>query len=192
MTQLSLPIRPWVLPGNPSWNERGQRFSWRMMLRHKDCLLWYKIQSDGDHLFVPAKMIMTPNQIQRAPRDPELVRQGALKLQQLTASIGFAQCQVFALDLVSLNGRKPRPLVDPDRDLTKVDRGWFRDDWVLQDPGPLPDSRWYRPFDDWWQQCELGEAFAPLKSLRPSEAEAMFDALRAKELAKTDSRPSED
>ncbi|WP_372898464.1 HTTM domain-containing protein, partial [Stieleria sp.] len=31
--QLLLPIRPWVLPGNPSWNERGQRFAWRMMLR---------------------------------------------------------------------------------------------------------------------------------------------------------------
>ena len=33
--QILLPVRPWVLPGNASWNERGQRFAWRMMLRDK-------------------------------------------------------------------------------------------------------------------------------------------------------------
>ncbi|QDV44705.1 Vitamin K-dependent gamma-carboxylase [Stieleria neptunia] len=175
--QLLLPMRPWVLPGNPSWNERGQRFAWRMMLRHKDCLLWFKIQTDDDYLIVPAKIVMTPNQVMRAPRDPELVRQAALKLQSLAASMGQPGCKVYALHLVSLNGRPAQPLVQPDVDLTQVERGWFSDDWVMQDPGPLPREPWRVPFDQWWGRIAMPATFRELRSMRPSEAEAEFDRL---------------
>nr|WP_286178317.1 HTTM domain-containing protein [Rhodopirellula sp. JC639] len=181
--QLLLPLRPWVLPGNPSWNERGQRFAWRMMLRHKDCLLWYKVQTADDYLIVPAKIVMTPNQLMRAPRDPELVRQAAVKLQDLVASMGQPGCQVFALHLVSLNGRPAVPLVDPDVDLTRVARGWFEDDWVIQDPGPLPPTPWRVPLDEWWQQIEMPATFDEIRSMRPSEAEAAYDRLAEQQRA---------
>ena len=175
--ELLLPIRPWVLPGNPSWNERGQRFAWRMMLRHKDCLLWFRIQTDDDYLIVPAKIVMTPNQLIRAPRDPELVRQAAVQLQSLAASMGQPGCKVYALHLVSLNGRPAQPLVNPAVDLTQVERGWFSDDWVTQDPGPLPPEPWRVPFDEWWGRIDMPATFSELRSMRPSEAEAEFDRL---------------
>lgn len=177
IVQLVLPLRPWVLPGNPSWNERGHRFAWRMMLRHKDCLLWFRIQTADDFLIVPAKIVMTPNQVTRAPRDPELVRQAAVKLQSFAASTGQVGAEVYALHLVSLNGRPARLLVDPTVDLTKVRRHWFVDDWVNQDPGPLPAVPWRVPFDLWWEQIELPNTFAELRTMRPSQAEAMFDEL---------------
>ncbi len=179
--QLLLPIRPWVLPGNPSWNERGQRFSWRMMLRHKDCLLWYCVQSDSESLFVPAKHVMSPNQLQRAPRDPELIRQAADKIQSLAEQIGYPECRVYALALVSLNGRPPRLMVNPDVDLTQVQRGWLRDDWVLQYTGDLPKVVRREPLDRWWQLIQMPKQFSELSELRPSEAEAKFDALSAAE-----------
>ncbi|MEO1524963.1 MAG: HTTM domain-containing protein [Planctomycetota bacterium] len=102
LIQLLLPIRPWVLHGNPAWNERGQRFAWRMMLRHKECLLWYKVETDDDFLFTPAEFVMTPNQVRRAPRDPEMVRQAAVKIEDLVRSTGIEDCRVYALALVSL------------------------------------------------------------------------------------------
>ncbi|MEO1615648.1 MAG: HTTM domain-containing protein [Planctomycetota bacterium] len=174
LVQLMLPIRPWVLPGNPSWNERGQRFAWRMMLRHKDCLLWFKLETKDDFLFVPAGKVMTPNQKQRAPRDPELVRQAALRLQAMAAELGQTECRVYALNLVSLNGRPACAIIDPDADLTKVRRGWWKDDWVIQDPGPLPKSPWRMPLDLWWEEVPVPERFGLLTKMRPSQAEAAF------------------
>jgi hypothetical protein len=39
---------------------------------------------------------------------------------------------------VSLNGRPPVPLLDPDRDLAAVPRDLRRADWVMPLPEPLP------------------------------------------------------
>ncbi|MCO8123905.1 HTTM domain-containing protein [Stieleria sp. TO1_6] len=187
--QLLLPIRPWVMPGDAGWNERGHRFSWRMMLRHKDCLLWFKLVTEKDFLFAPATMVMTPSQVLRAPRDPELIRQAAVKIKQLATEIGQPDCQVHALALVSLNGRPAKPIVDPEVDLTGVTRGWWYDDWVPQDPGPLPQDPWQVPPDQWWQSVDLGTSFSALKAYRPSQAQVLYDQLRQQELAKQPTQP---
>lgn len=181
--QLFLPIRPWVLPGNPSWNERGHRFAWRMMLRHKECLLWYKLENSSDYLFAPATLVMTPNQVQRAPRDPELIRQAALKIKEMSASLGQNECRVYALALVCMNGRPPAMIVDPNTDLTIAKRGWISDDWVQQDPGPLPAKAWQRPHDEWWKAIKMPARFAELGQYRPSEAMRLFEQLSNREKA---------
>lgn len=181
IVQLVLPVRPWLLPGNPSWNERGHRFAWRMMLRHKECLLWFKLESDSDYLFAPANLVMTPNQVQRAPRDPELIRQAALKIKEMAASLGQNECRVHALALVCMNGRPPAMIVNPDTDLTAAKRGWFRDDWVLQHPGPLPSTPWQKPLDEWWRKIEMPARFAELGRYAPSEALRLFEQLSKRE-----------
>ncbi|MCC9603175.1 HTTM domain-containing protein [Stieleria sp. JC731] len=175
--QLLLPLRPWVLPGQPSWNERGQRFAWRMMLRHKECLTWFKIETDDDYLFVPASHIMTPNQLTHGQHDPELIRQSANHLQSMASRIGASQTRVYALHLVSLNGRRPAYLVDPDIDLTKVRRGWFKDDWVNQTPGQTMQSPWRKPKDEWWNEIQIPERFKLLTRYSPDEATTMFQSL---------------
>jgi hypothetical protein len=51
---------------------------------------------------------------------------------------GTRDAEVRALTAASLNGRPAQPLVDPNRDLTKVGFSWRRADWVLPLVTPLP------------------------------------------------------
>ncbi|NND98545.1 MAG: HTTM domain-containing protein, partial [Pirellulaceae bacterium] len=172
--QLLLPVRPWVLPGNPSWNERGQRFSWRMMLRHKDTLATYLIVSpEGGYQFFPSTTVMTHYQASRAERDPELLRQGAVELKKMGALVGVSDATVHCLALVSLNGRQPVPLIDPTVDLAMASRGWFSDPWVLANTEPLPEQPWTDDQEQWWRKLELPEPFRQLQGRKPSELEAL-------------------
>ncbi len=169
--QLLLPIRPWVLPGNPSWNERGQRFAWRMMLRDKNTLTAYLIRHEpsGQFLYAPSTVVMTYYQASRAERDPELVRQAAVQLRRKIASLGLPNSRIHALQLVSLNGRRPTPIIDPTIDLASAQRGWFSDDWVIEDPGPFRDQVWAVDKEQWWKSLELPDPFKPLGQTTPSE-----------------------
>jgi hypothetical protein len=170
--QLVLPIRQWVLPGNPSWNERGHRYSWRMMLRRKRVLTTFKVvASDGSYQFFPSRMLMTPNQSIRAERNPELVRQAAVELKKMVAGLGVQEAKIYCLCLASLNGRRPVPIIDPDIDLSAAQRDWFVDDWVNQDHGPLLDRVWNQDTEQWWMELVLPEQFKPLELHRPSELE---------------------
>jgi hypothetical protein len=181
VVQLLLPVRQWILPGNPSWNERGHRYSWRMMLRRKRVLTTFKVVApDGSYQFFPSRMLMTPNQSIRAERNPELVRQAAVQLREMVAGLGVQDAKIYCLCLASLNGRRPVPIIDPDIDLASARRGWFKDDWVNQDHGPLLNNTWNQDTELWWTELVLPEQFKPLELHRPSESEA--EIARQKEL----------
>ncbi|MEM9588876.1 MAG: HTTM domain-containing protein, partial [Planctomycetota bacterium] len=143
VVQLLLPLRHWALPGNPSWNERGHRFAWRMMLRNKRSLVHYLIRNPNDpeqFVFIPSSVILTPYQVQRSERYPECIRQAAIEAGRVGEELGMSDCEVHALALVSLNGRRPVPMVDPGVDLLKVKRGIWSNDWITPDAGPFAES----------------------------------------------------
>lgn len=186
IVQLLLPIRPWIYPGDANWNERGHRFAWRMMLRHKIALTHFLIHDDtnNDFLFVPSTLVLTPYQSDRADHHPELVRQTAVHLSRLAAELGATENRVQALALVSLNGRQPKPLVDPTVDLSRVTRHWWADDWEIADAGPFRQPAWTVPRDRWWIEIDLPEPFAnSLQGRRPEELESYLTELREKQKA---------
>ena len=190
VVQLLLPLRPWVLPGDPSWNERGHRFAWRMMLRHKETLTWFRIENESGFLLAPSTLVMTPYQSSRAERDPELIRQAAVKIKALAEQMGQPDCRVYALSLASLNGRRAVPIIDPDVDLASVKRGWLWDDWVNQDPGPFLEQPWRVAKENWWRELKLPDRFAALQgqSLAKWEGDFRRYAQQQRELAAQQNR----
>ncbi|QDT13113.1 HTTM domain-containing protein [Planctomycetes bacterium K23_9] len=181
--QLILPLRHWVLPGNPAWNERGHRFAWRMMLRNKTVLTTFKVVApDGSYQFFPSTVVMTHYQSSRAERIPELMRQAAVELKKMAKQTGVDNAKVYCLCLTSLNGRRPRPIIDTNIDLASAKRGWLVDDWVLQNHGPLPRQTWDRDKTKWWRQLVLPEQFKQLEMRNPSELEAFVEQQRQQAL----------
>ena len=181
IVQLLLPVRPWVLPGNASWNERGQRFAWRMMLRDKVTLTHFKVTdtNTGEYLFLPSHTVLTGNQMLTAERNPELIRQAAFGLEKLAKGFGVEECEIQCLALVSLNGRRPVPMIDPSVNLLQVERDWFVDEWVTPSPGRLPDRIWNHNTETWWQELTLPESFKPLQGRTPTELREYLGGLGA-------------
>ncbi|TWU55448.1 HTTM domain-containing protein [Rubripirellula reticaptiva] len=171
MIHCLLPIRPALFPGDSNWNERGHRFAWRMMLRNKQALTHYLVvdRNSDDFLFVPSTTVLTGYQAQRADHHPELIRQTAVAISEAAAELGVPENRVYALALVSLNGRRPKPMVDPYVDLTEVQRGWWRDGWVDDDLEPMQDPPWTTPTEQWWTVLELPEPFKALRGRTPTE-----------------------
>mgnify|MGYP006298408801 FL=1 len=65
---------------------------------------------------------------------PDLILQLAHRIGEDFRARGYEQVEVRVDALVSLNGRKPRPMIDPTVDLMGVDDGIGPADWIL--PGP--------------------------------------------------------
>ncbi|MCG8653583.1 MAG: HTTM domain-containing protein, partial [Pirellulales bacterium] len=163
-----------------NWNERGHRFAWRMMLRDKNALTHFLIIDNGrqDFLFVPSTLVLTAYQSSRADHHPELIRQTAVELRRFAAETGAWDIEVHALALVSLNGRQPKPMIDPQVDLSRQTRHWFRDDWEADDAGELLETPWNHPPDDWWRLIELPPPFRDhLQNRRPSELQEYLEGL---------------
>ncbi|MGB7328803.1 MAG: HTTM domain-containing protein [Rubripirellula sp.] len=177
-----LPIRPALFPGDSNWNERGHRFAWRMMLRNKQALTHYLVvdRNSDDFLFVPSTIVLTGYQSQRADHHPELIRQTAVAISEAAAELGVPENRVYALALVSLNGRRPKPMVDPNVDLTAVQRGWWRDEWVDDDLEPMLDPPWTTPTEQWWTVLELPAPFTALQGRTPTELQDYLSDMATK------------
>lgn len=138
LVQLLIPIRPWLYPGNPSWTEYGHNFSWRMMLRAKSGSLRYHVVdlSTGERWTVDPAAHLEPWQLRDMSGKPDMILEFAHDLAELYRREGRGPLEIRAETLVSLNGRPPQALVDPDVDLLRQRRGLAPYDWVV----PLAES----------------------------------------------------
>lgn len=179
--QLLLPLRPGFYPGDANWNEKGHRYAWRMMLRHKEALLHFKVvdnQTD-EHLFLPSTTVVTAYQSVRADYHPELILQTARQLALAAREFGVADCSIYACALVSLNGRKPKLIIDPSVDLLTVTNELPDSEWMFPDPGELEPSElqarhwgskpWTEPLETWWKKTALPQEFQPLQNTTPAD-----------------------
>ena len=137
--QALVPLRHLAYPGDVLWNENGMRWSWKVMVREKHGSVTYHVRLPGGRdIEVSPARYLTPRQEREMAAQPDLILQLAHHIAGELARDGHGPVQVRAHALASLNGRAPRLLVDPDRDLARVPDGLAPTDWVLGERARTP------------------------------------------------------
>lgn len=149
--QVVIPLRHFLLPGNPSWSEEGHYFSWHMMLRGKKSALRYyaKDPLTGRTGTIDLRAFVTPFQLARCSRDPRMIHELGLIIAEDLRRQGVPQVEVRALSLVSLNGRKPQLMIDPRVDLAAEPVTWASPTWIVPLTEPLRKEPWNVPLSEW-------------------------------------------
>lgn len=137
--QVVLPLRTHLYGGNVLWHEQGMRYSWRVMLRDKHGSIRYRVQlADGREVLVPPRRYLTMEQEREMSGQPDLILQLGKHVARDFKARGFGDVSVFVDAQVSLNGRKPVAMIDPNVDLSRLDDGLSRAPWILPSPVTPP------------------------------------------------------
>jgi vitamin K-dependent gamma-carboxylase len=153
------PLRHHLYGGDTSWHEQGHYFSWRMMLRGKRVVMGFAIKDTETKVVMDGNpnRYINADQKDKLGRDPEMILQFAHFLRdEYTKDTGHG-CEIYALVLVSLNGRKPQLMIDPNVDLAQESRGLHTKKWILPQNEPLRWPPWSLPPETWREHVQIPE-----------------------------------
>jgi hypothetical protein len=138
--QLLFPLRHYLYPGDVLWNEQGMRWSWKVMVREKHGSITYhvRVPERGVVVQVPPHRYLTARQEREMAGQPDLVLQLAHHIAGDFRRRGHGAVEVRAEALVSLNGRRARPMIDPAIDLAGVPDDLASATWIAAAPEEPP------------------------------------------------------
>ena len=138
VVQLILPLRHYLYPGNVSWTEEGHNFAWHMKLRTKEGEAVFTVTHPptGQTWIIDSKEYLKPHQLKMTTK-PDLIVQLAHYLAEEKKREGYDNVEVRARVMVSLNGRQPQLLVDPNVDLAKEQVSLLPARWIVPLTTPL-------------------------------------------------------
>jgi hypothetical protein len=137
--QLLLPLRHYLYPGNVSWTEEGHNFAWHMKLRTKigEAVFTVTHPRGGKTWTIKPEDYLKPHQLVKVITKPDLILLFAHYLAEEKRREGYDEVEVRARAMVSLNGRQPQLLVDPNVDLTKEQVSVLPARWIVPLTTPL-------------------------------------------------------
>lgn len=139
VVQLVMPLRHLAYPGSVLWNEQGMRWAWKVLVREKNGSVTYVVKKpDGRRELIEPLSYLTDAQAREMSGQPDLILQLAHRIADDFHARGIAPVEVRAEARVSLNGRRPRLLIDPTVDLARVEDGLRVADWILPEPSEPP------------------------------------------------------
>ena len=155
IVQLLLPVRQAMFPNLVGWTGDGHRFSWRMRA--------YSRRAEGGYLainpetkeeyFVDPAEILGPRSAKYVMTRSDISRDFADWLEmRLAICCGWSSAEIYARYTVALNGRPPQAFIDPNIDLTAVERNLLGPDpWVM----PLETRAAVNTMPDWFPPLPL-------------------------------------
>jgi hypothetical protein len=139
VVQVVLPLRHYLYPGNVSWTEEGHNFSWHMKLRTKDGEAVFTVThpTSGQTWTIKPEDYLKSHQLTKMITKPDLIVQFSHFLAEEKRREGYENVEVRARVLVSLNGREPQLLIDPNVDLAKEEMSVLPARWIVPLTTPL-------------------------------------------------------
>ena len=139
--QLLVPFRYLLYSGNLYWNEEGFRFSWRVMLMHKEghAVFYMKDKKTGRESEINNAKFLTRTQEDQMATQPDMILQYAQILKNhYDGQLLHYGDQKFKIDnpsihadiYVSLNNRLSQKFVDKQHDLTTFDYNLKHRTWL--------------------------------------------------------------
>jgi len=140
VVQVLMPLRHFLYPGNVLWHEQGMRWSWKVMVREKNGSITYHAQDPdtGRAWKVSPMRYLTWRQANEMAGQPDLILQVAHRVADELRAKGVRNPEVRAEVWVSLNGRSPSLMIDPNVDLASVSDGVVPAAWILPAPVDPP------------------------------------------------------
>ena len=137
--QLILPLRHYVYPGNVSWTEEGHNFAWHMKLRTKsgEAVFTVTHPRTGQTWTIKPEDQLESHQVTKMATKPDLILLFGHHLAEQKRREGYDDVEVRARAMVSLNGRQPQLLIDPNVDLTKERVSLLPARWIVPLTTPL-------------------------------------------------------
>jgi hypothetical protein len=133
ISQIVLPWRYLMYPGELFWHEQGFRFSWRVMVMEKQGYTTFRVvdKNNGEHWTVKNDDFLTSFQEKQMAFQPDFILEYAHHLAEYYKINQNRNIAVYADSYVSLNGRSTKRFVDPTIDLTTRSRNLIPIDWLL-------------------------------------------------------------
>jgi hypothetical protein len=121
------------------------RYSWRVMVREKNGSIRYRVRWRGAEreVQVPPSQYLTSHQEREMSGQPDMILQLARRVANDFEARGHEDVEVRVDALVSLNGRRAAPMIDPDVDLAHESDTVAVMPWIAPSPpgDPLPALR---------------------------------------------------
>jgi vitamin K-dependent gamma-carboxylase len=138
--QVAVPARHSLYPGDVLWNEEGMRYAWKVMVREKNGAVTYRVKDpkSGRVWYVSPHEYLDWRQANEMSAQPDLILQLGQHVGWDFRRRGVEEAEVYADVFVSLNGRPPARLIDPDVDLMEVEDSWRPAAWILPGPTSAP------------------------------------------------------
>ena len=136
--QLSIPLRHQFYPGVVHWTEEGHNFAWHMKLRDKDTRMIEFYATDpgsGKTWAIDPLDDLTSRQLRKMSTRPGMILLYSHHIADELRLEGYDEIEIRVKVMVSLNGREPQLLIDPNADLAAQPRTMLPAPWIL----PLKD-----------------------------------------------------
>ena len=139
VVQIFLPLRHYLYPGDVSWTEEGHNFSWHMKLRTKggEAVFTVTHPPTGQTWTIKPEAYLKSHQLIKMTTKPELILLFGHYLAEEKRREGYDDVEVRARVMVSLNGRQPQLLIDPNVDLAKEEVSLLPARWIVPLTTPL-------------------------------------------------------